>query len=165
MSDQESQDAAKIVAEIDVMLSDGRDFDGIIEALVKSHDAKVNLAGDMKTLSCCGIVGSSRKSSAISLIASWRGAAERKVGAARNDTPPEGLQADERLRLLVERFERLDEEQKGIGQDKADVLAEARAVGYDRVGFKEVIRLRRLSPDDRAERDHIVDLYRGALGV
>lgn len=38
---------------------------------------------------------------------------------------------DDRLRLLVERIERLEEEKKGIADDIRDVYAEAKAVGYD----------------------------------
>lgn len=38
---------------------------------------------------------------------------------------------DDRLRLLIERVERLEEEKKGIGDDIKDVYAEAKAVGYD----------------------------------
>ncbi|MBF7010574.1 GapR family DNA-binding domain-containing protein, partial [Novosphingobium sp. HR1a] len=38
---------------------------------------------------------------------------------------------EDRLRLLIERVERLEEEKKGISQDISDVYAEAKAVGYD----------------------------------
>ena len=38
---------------------------------------------------------------------------------------------DDRLRLLIERIERLEEEKKGIADDIKDVYAEAKAVGYD----------------------------------
>ena len=38
---------------------------------------------------------------------------------------------DDRLRLLIERVERLEEEKKGIADDIRDTYAEAKAVGYD----------------------------------
>jgi len=38
---------------------------------------------------------------------------------------------DDRLRLLIERIERLEEEKKGIADDIRDVYSEAKAVGYD----------------------------------
>ena len=38
---------------------------------------------------------------------------------------------DDRLRLLIERVERLEEERKGLSDDIRDVYAEAKAVGYD----------------------------------
>ncbi|WP_454798527.1 GapR family DNA-binding domain-containing protein [Novosphingobium lindaniclasticum] len=37
---------------------------------------------------------------------------------------------DDRLRLLIERIERLEEEKKGVGDDVKDVYAEGKAVGY-----------------------------------
>jgi uncharacterized protein (UPF0335 family) len=72
---------------------------------------------------------------------------------------------DDRLRLLIERIERLEEEKKGIADDIRDVYAEAKAVGYDAKIMREVVKLRRMSPDDRAERDAILDTYRAALGM
>lgn len=73
--------------------------------------------------------------------------------------------SDDRLRLLIERVERLDEEKRGISDDIKDVFAEAKAVGYDTRAMKEVIKLRRLDPDTRAEREAILDLYKSALGL
>lgn len=73
--------------------------------------------------------------------------------------------SDDRLRLLVERLERLDEEIKGLNDDKRDVYGEAKAVGYDVKILREILRLRRMAPDARAERDAILDTYRSALGL
>lgn len=72
---------------------------------------------------------------------------------------------DDRLRLLVERYERLCEEEDGIRQDKKDVLAEVHAVGYDRATFRAVIKRRAMPADDRAEADHLLELYEAALGM
>ena len=60
---------------------------------------------------------------------------------------------DDRLRLLIERIERLTEEAKGIADDIKDVYAEAKAVGYDTKIMREVIRLRAMKPADRRERE------------
>ena len=46
--------------------------------------------------------------------------------------------ADDRLRLLIERIERLEEEKKGISDDIKDVYAEAKATGYDARIMREV---------------------------
>jgi uncharacterized protein (UPF0335 family) len=73
--------------------------------------------------------------------------------------------SDDRLRLLIERVERLEEEKKALADDIADVYAEAKAVGYDARIMREVVRLRRMKPGDRAERDAILDTYRAALGL
>ena len=72
---------------------------------------------------------------------------------------------DDRLRLLIERVERLEEEKKGIADDIKDVYAEAKAVGYDARIMRQIVRLRKMKPDDRAEMETILDLYKAALGL
>ena len=72
---------------------------------------------------------------------------------------------DERLRLLIERVERLEEEKKGIGDDIKDVYAEAKAVGYDAKIMRRVVALRKMKPDDRREMETVLDLYKAALGL
>lgn len=73
--------------------------------------------------------------------------------------------ADDRLRLLIERIERLEEEKKGISDDIKDVYAEAKAVGFDPAIMRQIVRLRKLKPDDRREMEHILDTYKNALGI
>lgn len=73
--------------------------------------------------------------------------------------------ADDRLRLLIERVERLMEERKGIGDDIRDTFAEAKAVGYDTKVMRKLIVLRKMKPDDRAEMAAIMDTYCAALGI
>lgn len=72
---------------------------------------------------------------------------------------------DDRLRLLIERIERLNEEKRGIQDDIKDVYQEAKAVGYDTKILRAVIRLRAMKPDDRAEYQAILDTYCAALGL
>ena len=72
---------------------------------------------------------------------------------------------DDRLRLLIERIERLEEEKKGIADDIRDVYAEAKAVGYDAKIMRQIVRLRKMKPDDRKEMEAILDIYRNALGI
>ncbi|GMN14200.1 DUF2312 domain-containing protein [Altererythrobacter sp. MTPC7] len=73
--------------------------------------------------------------------------------------------ADDRLRLLIERIERLEEEKKGIAEDIRDVYAEAKAVGYDPKIMRQVVRLRKMKPDDRSEQEMVLDTYKTALGM
>jgi uncharacterized protein (UPF0335 family) len=73
--------------------------------------------------------------------------------------------ADERLRLLIERIERLEEEKKAIGDDIKDVYLEAKSVGYDPKIMRQIVRLRKLKPDDRREMEEILNLYKRALGL
>ena len=72
---------------------------------------------------------------------------------------------DDRLRLLIERIERLEEEKKGLGDDIKDVYAEAKAVGFDPKIMRQIVRLRKLKPDDRREMEMILDTYKNALGI
>jgi uncharacterized protein (UPF0335 family) len=73
--------------------------------------------------------------------------------------------ADDRLRLLIERVERLEEEKKGIADDIRDVYMEAKAVGYDAKIMRQIVKLRKMAPDDRAEMEAILDTYKAALGL
>ncbi len=72
---------------------------------------------------------------------------------------------DDRLRLLIERIERLEEEKKGIADDIRDVYAEAKAVGYDPKIMRQVVRLRKMKPDDRNEMEMVLETYKNALGL
>lgn len=74
-------------------------------------------------------------------------------------------QEDERLRLLIERVERLEEEKKAIGDDIKDVYLEAKSVGYDAKIMRQIVRLRKMKPDDRREMEAILDVYKRALGL
>ena len=73
--------------------------------------------------------------------------------------------SDDRLRLLIERIERLEAEKKGIGDDIKDVYTEAKMHGYDGKIMKAVIKLRAMKPDDRREMEAVLDLYKNALGI
>ena len=73
--------------------------------------------------------------------------------------------SDDRLRLLIERVERLEEEKKGIADDIKDVYSEAKAVGYDAKIMRQIVRLRKMKPDDRREAEMMLDTYKNALGI
>ena len=72
---------------------------------------------------------------------------------------------DDRLRLLIDRIERVEEDKKGIADDVKDVYAEAKAVGYDVKIIRQIVRLRKMKPDDRAEMEALLDTYKAALGL
>lgn len=80
---------------------------------------------------------------------------------------PEQLQqaTDDRLRLLIERIEKLEEEKKGLSDDIKDVYLEAKAVGYDPKIMRKIVALRKMKPDDRSEQDMLLETYKASLGM
>jgi len=72
--------------------------------------------------------------------------------------------AKEKLRLIVTRIERLEEEKASIAADVKDVYAEAKALGYDTKALRAVIRLRKIDRREREEQEQVLDLYLQALG-
>lgn len=73
--------------------------------------------------------------------------------------------ADDRLRLLIERIERLEEEKAGIADDIKDVYLEAKAVGFDVKIMRQIVRIRKMKPDDRKEFYGVLGTYAAALGL
>ena len=73
--------------------------------------------------------------------------------------------AGERLRAFVERIERLEEEKAALAADIREVYAEAKATGFDTKTLRQVVRLRKLEVNDRQEQEHLLELYKRALGM
>lgn len=72
--------------------------------------------------------------------------------------------AQEKLRQLVARIEKLEEEKKGIADDIKESYAEAKAVGFDSKVLRQVVRLRKQDRQEREEQDQVRELYLHALG-
>jgi len=72
--------------------------------------------------------------------------------------------ADE-LRQFVERLERLDQEKKDLAEQSKEVMAEAKGRGYDTKVIRKVIALRKREPDDIAEEEAVLEMYKEALGM
>ena len=77
----------------------------------------------------------------------------------------EAAVSNDQLRLFMERIERLEEEKKGIADDIRDVYSEAKSQGYDAKIMRQIVRLRKMSQDDRQEMEAILDTYKSALGL
>jgi uncharacterized protein (UPF0335 family) len=72
--------------------------------------------------------------------------------------------AQGRLRSIIERIERLEEDKAAIMADQKEVFAEAKGEGYDVKILRKVIRIRKQDKAKRQEEDAILDLYLSALG-
>ena len=71
----------------------------------------------------------------------------------------------DRLRSLIERIERLEEERKALGGDIKDIYAEAKSAGFDVKVMRQLIRIRKQEPAEVEEQESLLDVYRRALGM
>ena len=71
----------------------------------------------------------------------------------------------DRLRLLIERIERMEEEKKGVGDDIRDTYNEGKSQGYDPKMMRRIVALRKMNPDDRREMEAILEVYKAALNM
>jgi len=74
------------------------------------------------------------------------------------------IAADE-LRQFIERFEQLEAEKKDVNEQQKELMAEAKGRGYDTKVMKKVIALRKRKPDEIAEEEAIMDMYKASLGM
>ena len=75
-----------------------------------------------------------------------------------------GIAAD-RLRSFIERIERLEEDRAGLNADIREVLSEAKSAGFDARTIRQIVRLRKLDTSERQEQEHLLEVYRRAVGI
>jgi uncharacterized protein (UPF0335 family) len=90
--------------------------------------------------------------------------ASRERQAASEDAEVGGI-ATERLRSIIERIERLEEERKALSSDIKDIFAEAKSAGFDVPTVKRLITIRKKEPAEVEEQETLLELYRRALGM
>ncbi len=73
--------------------------------------------------------------------------------------------AGDHLRSFIERIERLEEEKAAIANDIKEVYAEAKGNGFDTKIMRQIIRLRKMEPNDRQEQEELLDVYMRAVGM
>ena len=69
------------------------------------------------------------------------------------------------LGTFIERIERLEEEKSNLLADIRQVYAEAKGQGFDPKVMRQVIRLRKMDPADRAETEFLRDEYKKLIGI
>ena len=93
---------------------------------------------------------------------------EAAASRARQEADPDpdvgGIAAD-RLRSIIERIERLEEERKALADDIKDIFAEGKSTGFDVKVIRQIIRIRKQEPAEVEEQETLLDLYRRALGM
>ena len=90
--------------------------------------------------------------------------ASRARQAADPDPEVGGIAVD-RLRSIIERIERLEEERKALANDIKDIYAEAKSAGFDVKVVRQLISLRKKEPAEVEEQETLLDLYKRALGM
>jgi len=84
---------------------------------------------------------------------------------------PEGETADvggvagKRLKSIIERIERLEEEKSGLAEDIKEVYGEAKGTGFDVKTIRKLIKLRKMDTEKRREEDELLELYKAAIGL
>jgi uncharacterized protein (UPF0335 family) len=69
------------------------------------------------------------------------------------------------LRQFIERMERLEVERKDLADQQKEVMAEAKARGYDTKVMRKIMALRKRDKDDIAEEEAVMEMYKEALGM
>ena len=77
---------------------------------------------------------------------------------------PYNVTADE-LKQFIERFEQLEAEKKDVAEQQKELMAEAKGRGYDTRVMRKVIAMRKRKPDELAEEEAVLELYKTALGM
>ncbi|GBR19780.1 hypothetical protein AA105894_2396 [Asaia spathodeae NBRC 105894] len=90
-------------------------------------------------------------------------AANRARQAADPESNVGGIAVD-RLRSVIERVERLEEERKALAADIKDIFSEAKSAGFDVATIKNIIKLRKKEPNEIEEQETLLSIYRRALG-
>ncbi len=88
--------------------------------------------------------------------------------AGANDTQDNaqwGNISADRLRSIIERIERLEEERKALSSDIKDIYAESKSAGFDPKVIRKLISIRKQEPADVEEQETMLDLYSRALGM
>lgn len=74
------------------------------------------------------------------------------------------LSADQ-LMSLIERIEHLEEEKSAIQADIREIYTEAKGAGFEPKYIREMIKLRKLDPDELDEHDELEKMYRDTINL
>jgi len=91
-------------------------------------------------------------------------AAAGKAVPPEKDAEVHGIAVD-RLRSIIERIERLEEERKALSSDIKDIMAEAKSAGFEPKALRRVLAARRMEAKEREELEGLLEVYMSALGM
>lgn len=98
-----------------------------------------------------------------------RGPARERPGAkmaaeADEASGPQTIAAGQ-LRAFIERIERVQEDIDALSDDRKEIYAEAKAMGFNTKAVRTIVKLRKMDQAERQEAEAILDLYKAALGM
>ena len=71
----------------------------------------------------------------------------------------------DRLTAYLERIEAQNSRIKDETTARKEIYDEAKGAGYDTKALRELVKLRAMKPDDRAEAEAVLDMYKQAVGL
>lgn len=89
------------------------------------------------------------------------------VQHARDEKPLDnsGCISGERLRAIIQRIEKMEEDKAAVAEDLKEIYAEAKGVGYDTKIIRKIVSLRKIEVDKRREDSELLSLYMSAIGM
>jgi len=73
--------------------------------------------------------------------------------------------SSERLRSIIKRIEKLEEDKAAVSEDLKEVYSEAKGTGFDVKIIRQVVRLRKIEVEQRREQEELLELYKSVLGM
>jgi uncharacterized protein (UPF0335 family) len=73
--------------------------------------------------------------------------------------------SSERLKSIIKRIEKLEEDKASVSEDLKEVYAEAKGTGFDAKLIRQIVRIRKMEVEARREQEELLDLYKSALGM
>lgn len=70
-----------------------------------------------------------------------------------------------KLNTFIDRIERLEQEKSDLQADIREIYAEAKGQGFDVKVMRQIIKLRKMDPADRAENEFLRDEYKKLVGI
>ncbi|MDR2269121.1 MAG: DUF2312 domain-containing protein [Rickettsiales bacterium] len=72
---------------------------------------------------------------------------------------------NKQLIAIIERIEKINEEIAAYAADMKEIYVEAKSAGFDPKYIRQMVRLRKMDPDELSEDDELIKIYRNALGL
>lgn len=101
-------------------------------------------------------------------LASIQGSASAGIGHNSGDDGAAATSltqaAREKLKQVVAKIEKLEEEKKEVAEEIRNVYQEAKSMGYDTKALRALVRLRKIDRQEREEQQTILEAYMQATG-